>query len=509
MQVFEFPFMTTSLAVLFIGGLLIYLFRSKLEESAGKVAAVISGFAVLLMVPPFFRVIFDEIGVAEESAVWSNILGTFGLRLDGIAFPITFSVVVLGFLAVIYAIGYTSHSENKPTFFANTLFFIMGMQWVTLATNLIEFFIAWEMMLVPSYFLILFWGLPETRKRTAMKFWLYTQSGALCILVGFGLLYAFTGTFELAAIQAALPAFIGQIEMLKLIFILLAAGFLVKMAVFPLHWWLPPVHAEAPTPISVLLSGAMIATGAYALVRFGIITLGPAIAQLSFLIGALGIITMFYGGFMALAQVDIKRLLAYSSVSQMGYILFALAMFTTFGVAGGMFHIVNHAFSKGLLFMTAGAVIHQTKLRDIRKMGGLSNKMPITAFVAAIGAMSILGSPPLSGFASEWMMFLGGFQAALFGVGGIARPEFFVLSLLAVSSSILTAGYMLRFLWKVFLGPHPAELEDVVESPRSMTIPMIILGALVVIFGIFPGLVLDIIVPAVQAIPGIIAAPFP
>ena len=140
-------------------------------------------------------------------------------------------------------------------------------------------------------------------------------------------------------------------------------------------------------------------------------------------------------------------------------------------------------------------------------MGGLSNKMPITAFAAAIGAMSIAASPPLSGFASEFMMFIGGFQAALMGSGGIMRPEFFILSLMAVSSSILTAGYMLRFLWRVFLGPHPTELEDVVESPRSMTIPMIILGVLIVFFGIFPGVAVDVIIPAVEAIGGLIPIP--
>ncbi|MBE0526825.1 MAG: NADH-quinone oxidoreductase subunit M, partial [Candidatus Thorarchaeota archaeon] len=391
-------------------------------------------------------------------------LEEFGLLLDGIAFPITFAVVVLGFLAVVYAVGYTDHSENKPTFFANTLFFLMGMQWVTMATNIIEFFIAWELMLVPSYFLILFWGLPETRKRTAMKFWLYTQSGAVCLLVGFGILYSLTGSFVLANIGIGIAALGVEFDtILKVIFILLAAGFLVKMAVFPIHWWLPPVHAEAPTPISVLLSGAMIETGAYALVRFGTITLSAAADALALGIVALGVVTMFYGGFMALAQKDIKRLLAYSSVSQMGYVLFALGTFTITGVAGGMFHLINHAFSKGLLFMTAGAVIHQTGLRDITKMGGLSNKMPITAFAAAIGMMSIAGSPPLSGFASEWMMFLGGFEHAVFinPVTHLLAIDFgfLLFALFAVSSSILSAGYMLRFFWKVFLGPHPEELE--------------------------------------------------
>ena len=484
--------MFIALVVMFLGGLFIYLFKNKLAESAGRVAVGVSLAGTLLMIPPFYELL--TAGQSVETAIWSDLLEPFGLQLDMVAFPITFAVVVLGFLSVVYAVGYTEHTKNKPTFFANQLFFIMGMIWVTLATNMIEFFIAWEIMLVPSYFLILFWGFPETRKRTALKFWLYTQSGAVCILIGFGLLYAQGGSFVLANIVAN-----GDI-IFKVIFILLAAGFLVKMAVFPIHWWLPPVHAEAPTPISVLLSGAMIETGAYALVRFGTLTLNDAAISLSFWVAGLGVITMFYGGFMALAQVDIKRLLAYSSVSQMGYVLFALGTATVVGVSGGMFHLINHAFSKGLLFMTAGAVIHQTGLRDIKKMGGLSNKMPITAFAAAIGMMSIAGSPPLSGFASEWMMFLGGFNAAIPIAGAGVNLPFLILTILAVSSSILSAAYMLRFFWRVFLGPHPEELEDVKESPRSMTIPMIILGVLIVIFGIFPGLALDVIVPAFAGI---------
>ena len=504
-QTVEIPFMALSLLVLFLGGLLIYVFKSRLSHSAGAIAGGVSFLATVLMVPPFFRV-FVERGTAFEGFTWSAVLGQFGLNLDGIAFPITFAVVVLGFLSVVYALGYTEHTESKPTFFANQLFFLMGMQWVTLATNLIEFFIAWELMLVPSYFLILFWGLPETKQRTATKFWLYTQAGAVTILIGFAILvyvmnlYTGSYSFELATIQGMYPSIRDAESLLKAVFVLLAAGFLVKMAVFPIHWWLPPVHAEAPTPISVLLSGAMIETGAYALVRFGTMTLGVAVESLSFWIAALGVLTMFYGGVMALAQKDIKRLLAYSSVSQMGYVLFALGVFTVSGTSGGLFHLINHAFSKGLLFMAAGVVIHQTQIRDIDSLGGLSNKMPITAFTAAVGAMSIAGSPPLSGFASEWLMFLGGFDAAT----ASGNTAFLVLSVIAVSSTILSAGYMLRFLWKVFLGPSPEHLEHVSEGPRSMTLPMIILAALIVLFGIFPSVALDIIVPAVERITDII-----
>ncbi len=505
MQVIEFPFMWSSLLVLFFGGLFIYILRGRLHSSVGGVAVLISTLSALLMVPPFYRVLVER-GTAYEGFRWSTVLGEFGLNLDGISLPITFAVVILGLLSVVYAVGYTEHEHSRPTFFANQLFFVMGMQWVTLATNLVEFFMAWELMLVPSYFLILFWGLPETRQRTALKFWLYTQSGAVAILVGIALLYFVSGatSFELAVIQAAYDSFAGAEQMLKLIFVLFAAGFLVKMAVFPLHWWLPPVHAEAPTPISVLLSGAMIETGAYALVRLGTVLLPETARAMALILCVLGVLTMFYGGVMALAQTDIKRLLAYSSVSQMGYVLFALGSFATFGVTGGLFHLINHAFSKGLLFMTAGAVIHQTHLRDITKMGGLSKKMPMTAFTAAVGAMSIAGSPPLSGFASEWMMFTGGLQRASITTAGVGQPVFLWLSIIAVTTTIISAAYMLRFLGRVFLGPTRDELAEVAEAPRSMTVPMIILGFLIVLFGVLPGLALDVVSPAIAAIRNII-----
>ncbi|MEM2143071.1 MAG: NADH-quinone oxidoreductase subunit M, partial [Candidatus Thorarchaeota archaeon] len=403
-------------------------------------------------------------------------------------------------------VGYTEHAENRPTFFANHLFFLMGMQWVTLATNLVEFFIAWEIMLVPTYFLILFWGVPETRTRTAIKFWLYTQAGAVTILIGFGMIAYLvsvqtgTLTLDMQVIQTVVPALTGSLTTLKVIYVLLAAGFLVKMAVFPLHWWLPPVHAEAPTPISVLLSGAMIETGAYAMVRFNTIILSSVAIDLSFWVAMLGVLTMFYGGIMALAQRDIKRLLAYSSVSQMGYVLFAIGVFTVSGVTGGLFHLVSHALSKGLLFMCAGAVIHQTQLRDIGAMGGLSNKMPVTAFAAAVGAMSIAGSPPLAGFASEWLMFLGGFHA----YESTGNTPFLVLSVVAISSIILSASYMLRFFTTVFLGPHPEDLEEVHEAPRSMTLSMTVLAVLTLIFGVFPALAVDVIKPLVEIISGIL-----
>jgi NADH-quinone oxidoreductase subunit M len=206
---------------------------------------------------------------------------------------------------------------------------------------------------------------------------------------------------------------------------------------------------------------------------------------------------MFYGGLMALVQTDIKRLLAYSTISQMGYIFFGIGVATVFGIAGGLFQIINQALAKGLLFMTAGGVVLATKTRNLDELGGLSSKMPLTATTAMIGVLSIAGAPPLGGFVSEWMILKGGFDKfALTGDG-----LFFALGILGVLASIISAGYMLRFIWKVFLGPLPEKWRNAKDPPTSMLSSMIILAALLIVFGLLPAIALQIIAPVAGGLP--------
>jgi NADH-quinone oxidoreductase subunit M len=279
----------------------------------------------------------------------------------------------------------------------------------------------------------------------------------------------------------------------------MVVGLLVKMAAFGLHIWLPHAHAEAPTPISALLSPAMIGIGGYAIVRIVMTVLPSAFFAISTALTVWAVLTMFYGGAMALVQDDIKRLLAYSSISQMGYILLGIASFQVLGVSGAMFQYVTHGLGKGILFMMAGTIMMQTDgLRSIRKMGGLAARMPLTATAALIGFITITGLPPTSGFISEFLIFAGSFHEA-FQLGSTLRV---ILSFLAVLSTILTAGYSLWAVRRIFFGHLPAELDAVRDPPLTMTIPMLVLSVISILIGILPDIVEHSLLPAVKIIVG-------
>jgi NADH-quinone oxidoreductase subunit M len=232
-----------------------------------------------------------------------------------------------------------------------------------------------------------------------------------------------------------------------------------------------------------MLSGVMIKCGAYAFARILLSAFGQTVTQTSNVLAILGVVTMIYGGLIALAQTDIKRLLAYSSISQMGYIFFGLGVWlppdSTMGATGALFHVVNHAVCKSLLFMCAGAILYQTGIRDIRKLGGLADKMPIICAASLIGALSLAGTPPLNGFWSEWMIFSGGISSGKT-----------LITTVAIVSTAITAGYYLWFLWRTFFGTTPKNLEDTREPSWLMRIPIIVLAVIAVVIGIWPDIVL-------------------
>jgi len=394
--------------------------------------------------------------------------------------------------------SYMTHSivDKKQFGFYYALFLLysVGMMGAVLATNLIEFYLFFELMLIPSYFLIAKWGSGD-RDRISFMYFMWTHVGALALLAGILTVGYFTGGFDLQTIlTASLP------ETLRLfIVILMVVGLLVKMAAFGLHIWLPHAHAEAPTPISALLSPAMIGIGGYAIVRVVMTILPSAFFEISTALAIWAVVTMFYGGAMALVQDDIKRLLAYSSISQMGYILLGIASFQTLGVSGAMFQYVTHGLGKGILFMIAGAIMIQTDgLRSIQKMGGLAARMPITATAALIGFLTITGIPPTTGFISEFLIFAGSFNGA-FQANSMLR---IALSFLAVLSTALTAGYSLWAVRRIFFGKLPTELVDIKEAPLTMTIPVLVLSAISIIIGIFPDIVEHLLLPAVKKIVG-------
>lgn len=438
-------------------------------------------------------------GGVQEFYNWSPI-GLFGLSADGLSVPILFTIALLCTLMSLYSIPYMAHIIGEQTqqfglFYALLLLYSVGMMGAVLATNLIEFYLFFELMLIPSYFLIARWGYGD-RDRISFMYFMWTHIGALSFLAGILWLGYLGGTFDLAKLIAnTIP------ENLRIwITILMVAGLLVKMAAFGLHIWLPNTHAEAPTPISALLSPAMIGIGGYAIVRLVLTTLPTAFFQISLALTIWAVVTMLYGGAMALVQDDIKRLLAYSSISQMGYILLGISSVQVLGVSGSMFQYVSHGLGKGILFMVAGAIILQAHgVRSIGRMGGLAAKMPITATATLLGFLTIMGIPPTSGFISEFLIFAGSFNQG-FALSSMLRVA---LSALAVVSTALTAGYSLWAVRRIFFGPLPAELSNVTDPPWTITGPLLVLGVISLIIGIYPDLIERLLLPAVKAILGV------
>jgi NADH-quinone oxidoreductase subunit M len=437
-------------------------------------------------------------GGVQEFYSWRPI-GFFGLNADGLSVPILFTIALLCTLMSIYSIPYMQHviGEDKKQFalyYALLLLYSVGMMGAVLATNLIEFYLFFELMLIPSYFLIAKWGYGD-RDKISFMYFMWTHIGALAFLAGILSIGYLTGSFDLATIVTqTIPA-----NLRTWIVLLMVVGLLVKMAAFGLHIWLPNTHAEAPTPISALLSPAMIGIGGYAIVRLVMTILPTAFLEVSTALSVWAVVTMFYGGAMALVQDDIKRLLAYSSISQMGYILLGITSVQALGVSGAMFQYVTHGLGKGILFMVAGAIIMQTHgLRSISKMGGLAAKMPITATAAIIGFLTIMGIPPTTGFISEFLIFLGSFKEA-FATASTLR---LALSILGVISTVLTAGYSLWAVKRIFFGKLPDELNSVTEAPVTVTGPLLVLAAISIVLGIYPDLVERLLLPAVKVIVG-------
>ena len=421
-------------------------------------------------------------GTYEEHYQWTTMFGEFGFMLDGLAAPFAIIIYVLCTILAIYSKPYMIHkfeqlfkehyhqnaesSEGQTTavvessalktyinnqsgiYFAMFLVFSMGMLGTVLATNLIEFYIFFEVMLIPSFFLIAWYG-DGPRRRIALMFFFWTHVGAVVLLLGFLAIGLSVGSFDFADInESEIPP---DIIAISAVAIILGLG--VKLAAFIFHIWLPYAHGAAPTPISALLSPAMIGIGAYGVFRLIIEFLPQTYADLSIVLTIWGVATMFYGGAMALMQDDFKRLLAYSSISQMGYLLFGLGSLSAYGLAGAEMMYVSHALGKGLLFMTAGILIVNVGTRSIAKLGGLASKMPITAVCAVIGALTIMGVPPTSGFMGEWMLFYGALETAI-EEGNDLRSLMFALGLVATA---LTMSYLLWMLCLLYTSPSPRD----------------------------------------------------
>ncbi len=392
------------------------------------------------------------------------------------------------------------NEEAVNAYFSLYLHYAAGMIGTVLTTNLAAFFMFFELMLIPSWALINRWG-TGPKERIAFKYFMFTEVGALLLLAGIAYTYALTGSFNL--FQIAQRTINLPLATATIISILILIGLFVKMAIFPLHTWLPDAHAEAPTPISALLSPAMIGIGGYAAIRI-LYTIFPTIfknAVFSYFLLVLSLVTMIYGATMAYAQRDIKRLLAYSSISQMGYLLFGIATGSSLAIVGSILIAVNPGLSKAVLCRVSGIFIHELKTRDIGLLGGLGSKMPVTAISSLLGFLGLAGVPPLIGFWSEFILFFGSMKAGLiFSL----NPNIALIMIVSIATvaTVLSAGYGLWTIQRVFYKQLPEKLRDAREASLLMIAPIFVLAVLAVILGVYPTPLINLINPTVASLIG-------
>ncbi|MCX8150162.1 MAG: NADH-quinone oxidoreductase subunit M [Candidatus Bathyarchaeota archaeon] len=476
----------------------IYLAGRKSAKSAAVLLSLIAASTLALVLTTVPTILYSPSNRYVEDYPWIPVLNSnFTLFVDGISLSLVILTMVLIIAASLYSINYMANKKNLPVYYTLLSLLFAGLIGVFISSNLLFFYFCWELMLVPAFFLVGGWGYQDSYK-VSFKFFVFTHAGAVFVLLGIGAIYMLTGSIDI--FTAANLLLTQNPDLVKWVLIALTAGFAVKMAIFPVHMWLPDAYAEAPAPMSALISGVLTSAGAYAIVRISMETVFPAVAATTFGANFLhglalfGVVSAFFGSLVALSHTDIKRVIAYSSISHMGYILFGVSLFPIqTAMTGTVLHIVTHGLSKGLFFLTAGAIMSVLAIRNIKEMGGLAGKMPITGTASAVAALSLGGAPPFACFISEFFIFMGAFQL-------IPTDNFYIIpTALMLAATVLSLGYALRFISKVFLGPSTMPPTDETgkqkkfEVPRFMQLSMVMLLVLVIIVGVYPTFFLDLI----------------
>ena len=413
-------------------------------------------------------------GAAREfSATWFEAGGgvfDLGMTIDPVAMVMMGVITFVSLLVQIYSLGYMRGESRLAWYFAVHSLFVASMLGIVLSNNLLVLYVGWELVGICSYLLIGFWYERRSAAEAAKKAFITTRIGDVGLLVGILLLYNKLGTFHIPTILEAVEA--GELSsgVMTLSAILIFLGAMGKSAQFPLHVWLPDAM-EGPTPVSALIHAAtMVVAGVYLVARM--LPLFEAAPAVSELVIAIGLITAVMGATMALSSTDLKRVLAYSTVSQIGFMMLALGHGA---LAAAMFHLATHALFKALLFLGAGNVLHAVGEHsdvDIRRLGGLRSRMPVTSVVFVIAALALSGIPPLSGFWSK--------DEILQGIWKDGNPVTLVIT---IGAFFLSALYMTRLCWLVFFGKLKPENETVHEAPFVMTGPIALLGILTLVFG--------------------------
>jgi NADH-quinone oxidoreductase subunit M len=440
-----FPLLSLIVWLPLVGALVILLLPSRKEADWGR----IKNTAVAFTFVPFFMALvalvltWGQLGTTysggfeyEETVSWLGVFGSqYHMGVDGISLPLVFLSTLLFFVATLASLN--QKTRVKEYFFL-LLILDIGVTGVFTAMDLLLFFVYWEIELIPMFLLILIWG-GARRVYAAWKFLLYTIVASAFLLLAIMVLYFKSGahSFDMTTLSQAhlAPALAGTL------FWLFFICFAIKLPVWPLHTWLPDAHVEAPTPMSVLLAGILLKMGGYGMIRVCVGFFPGAARYYSLAILALAVIGILWGGFAALAQDDMKRMVAYSSVSHMGFVLLAMSALTPLALNGAVFQLFAHGVVTGSLFLLVGLVYDRAHTRSIRELGGLAQRMPYLTVAWVIGALASVGLPGFVGFIAEFEIFVGSFGVHKVG------------TLLAVFGVVLSAGYLLWMLERVFFGP--------------------------------------------------------
>ncbi len=400
---------------------------------------------------------------------WSPLLG-ITLVFDGFASSVLAVTSFVVFMCTVFSFRYIASYNSAGKFYTLLLLMVAGINGVLLTGDIFNLFIFLEIASVSSYALVAF-GTSKHELEASFKYLVQSSVGAAFILLGIAFVYSYTSNLNMAHIASVVrqEGFSAEIYLALAFF---TAGFSIKAALIPFHAWLPDAHPAAPAPVSAMLSGVLIKTvGIYALVRLGYSMLGMTQGALPQLLIYSGVFSMIFGALLALGQWDFKRLLAFHSISQMGYIALGFGLATPLGITAGLFHLMNHSVFKSLLFLNAGAVYFRTGIRDLRRMKGIAKLMPVSGSTSMIASLSISGIPPFNGFWSKLLIIIACVQAG--------HP---VLAFWAVLGSIITLSSFMKVQKNGFLGE--TEEKKVKEAPLSMTTPMIALAFLCVFMGL-------------------------
>ena len=451
---------------------------------------VITGFLILL----FFWINHDQaVDISQANEVWladfkHTWIASFGisfhLAIDGLSLLLLILTFFLGILAVLCS--WQEIQERPGFYYFNLLWILAGVCGVFMAMDLFLFYFFWEVMLIPMYFLIGIWG-SENRVYASYKFFIFTQASGLMMLLAILGLYFIHGQntgiytfnyFEL--IGTAVPEGVAFWLMMGFM-----VAFAVKLPVIPFHTWLPDAHSEAPTAGSLLLAGLLLKTGAYGMMRFVIPFFPAAASDIALPAMTLGVIGIIYGAVLAYSQTDLKRLVAFTSVSHMGFVLVGIFSFNELALQGVVMQLVTHAISTGALFIMAGMLKERLHTRDISQMGGLWARMPHMGAIGLLFAMASLGLPGLGNFVAEFLVLLGAFKANM------------PITIIASLGLIFSAIYSLRIVQKIFLGPQ----ERYGDVPDFSVREMVVMAALtisILAVGVYPQPVIDTAKPAID-----------